>query len=411
MKRFTEVVLMLCIALMCTTPFEAQGQHRRSGGSSRSTRTEQHARSGRSEPRTKMAASRSHSRETRSSVSRSDHRSSRPSMDRQRNSRPSSSRSSVNRQHNSRPSASRLSMNRPGSNRSSMTRPGNSRSSVKGPGNNRPNVNRPNGNRPNVNRPHNSRPNVNRPDSRAHNPRPAVTRAPRDRHMANVRPPRDRRPAAVRPRDARAFRHGIGRPRPYLEPRHRPRPYYRYGNHFFGHRLRYLPHGYVRMRIGHRDYYYYDGIYYRPYLFGGYYICRPPLGTRFAATMFNAAMTAIAINTLYNEIDRARRAAELSSLYAAVSDAYAIRTSNDYYETNLINQAGRDYYYQDGVFYILEDGQYAVVEPPIGAIVTGIPSDYEEVELDGTVYYQVEDTLYKPSVIDGTLCYEVACNL
>ena len=165
------------------------------------------------------------------------------------------------------------------------------------------------------------------------------------------------------------------------------------------------------MRIGHRDYYYYDGIYYRPYLFGGYYICRPPLGTRFAATMFNAAMTAIAINTLYNEIDRARRAAELSSLYAAVSDAYAIRTSNDYYETNLINQAGRDYYYQDGVFYILEDGQYAVVEPPIGAIVTGIPSDYEEVELDGTVYYQVEDTLYKPSVVNGTLYYEVACNL
>ncbi|MBR1538968.1 MAG: hypothetical protein IJ636_05625, partial [Bacteroidales bacterium] len=32
MKRFATVVLMLCIAMMCTTPFEAQSQNRRTGG-------------------------------------------------------------------------------------------------------------------------------------------------------------------------------------------------------------------------------------------------------------------------------------------------------------------------------------------------------------------------------------------
>ena len=32
MKKMTCVVLMLCIAMMCTTPFEAQSQNRRTGG-------------------------------------------------------------------------------------------------------------------------------------------------------------------------------------------------------------------------------------------------------------------------------------------------------------------------------------------------------------------------------------------
>lgn len=188
-------------------------------------------------------------------------------------------------------------------------------------------------------------------------------------------------------------------------------PSYHRGYHYFGHRIHTLPIGYSLVRVGYRDYYFYDGIYYRPYWDGGYYVCRPPLGTRIAATLFDVAMTTIAINTIRNEIERARAAAELSSIYAAQNASYTVRTSDDYYNTNLLNQAGQDYYYQDGVFYTLRNGEYCVIEAPIGALVDEIPEDYDEVELGGKTYYQVEDTLFKPTIIDGKLRFEVACNL
>jgi hypothetical protein len=188
-------------------------------------------------------------------------------------------------------------------------------------------------------------------------------------------------------------------------------PSYRYGDHYFGHRLHVLPRGYVTMRVGGIDYYYYDGIYYRPYLLGGYYVCRPPRGTTIASTLFNVALTAIVINTIRDEAARARRAAALSTVYGNNRTGYVIRTSDDYYNTNLLTQAGQEYYYQDGVFYILKNGQYYVIEPPIGALVTEIPADYDEIELDGRTYYQVENTLYKATVIDGALYFEVVCNL
>ena len=123
------------------------------------------------------------------------------------------------------------------------------------------------------------------------------------------------------------------------------------------------------------------------------------------------ALTAVAINTIRDEIARARRAATLSSVYGAANSGYVVRTSDDYYNTNLANQGNQEYYYQDGVFYILRNGQYYVIDAPIGALVTEIPADYDEIELDGRTYYQVENTLYKATVIDGALYFEVVCNL
>ena len=188
-------------------------------------------------------------------------------------------------------------------------------------------------------------------------------------------------------------------------------PSYHYGYHYFGHRIHSLPIGYSLIRVGYRDYYYYDGIYYRPYWDGGYYICRPPLGTRIASTLFDIALTAITINTIRTEIERARAAAELSSYYAAQNANYTVRTSDDYYNANLLDQAGQDYYYQEGVFYTLKNGEYCVIEAPIGALVDEIPEDYDEIVLGGQTYYQVEDTLFKPTIINGKLRFEVACNL
>lgn len=246
-----------------------------------------------------------------------------------------------------------------------------------------------------------SRPNHSAPIARSSRPNhsAAIARGPRPGHA----------PAAVH-RHAPVHR-GPAFSRPYLEPRYRPLPSYHYGHHYFGHRIHTLPIGYSLVRVGYRDYYFYDGIYYRPYLGGGYYICRPPLGTLIASTLFDVAMTTIAINTIRSEIERARYAAELSSIYAARNTDYVLRTSDDYYNTNLVNQAGQDYYYQDGVFYTLSNGQYRVIEPPIGALVEEIPEDYDEIELGGKTYYQVEETLYKPTILNGKLLFEVACSL
>jgi hypothetical protein len=270
------------------------------------------------------------------------------------------------------------------------------------------------------NRP-NDRPSVTRPSrgsgsaiSRNHGPRPGSGHSSAIAH--NSRPGHgpslghNPRPGRVAPSPRPAHRAPVYS-RPYLEPRHRPMPSYHYGYHYFGHRIHTLPIGYSLIRVGYRDYYYYDGIYYRPYWDGGYYICRPPLGTRIASTLFDIALTAITINTIRNEIERARAAAELSGYYAAQNANYTVRTSDDYYNANLMDQAGQDYYYQEGVFYILKNGEYCVIEAPIGALVDEIPEDYDEIVLGGQTYYQVEDTLFKPTVINGKLCFEVACNL
>ena len=407
MKRLIEVVLMLCIVMMCTTSFEAQGQSRRSGGgSSHSPRTEHRAPSGHSGPTTKMSSPRSNNH---GSVSRS------ASPQASRSQAPRVSRSQtpqVNRSQAPRVSRSQT----PQVNRSQAPRVSRSQA---------PQVNRNRNHSGSVAR-------SNRPSDR-----PSVTRSPRGSGSAVTRnnAPRPRsgsnhssaiarnsrpghgpavghnhRPSHVAPIHRPAHRAPIYS-RPYLEPRHRPMPSYHRGYHYFGHRIHTLPIGYSLVRVGYRDYYYYDGIYYRPYWDGGYYVCRPPLGTRIAATLFDVAMTTIAINTIRNEIERARAAAELSSIYAARNASYTVRTSDDYYNTNLLNQAGQDYYYQDGVFYTLRNGEYCVIEAPIGALVDEIPEDYDEVELGGKTYYQVEDTLFKPTIIDGKLRFEVACNL
>ena len=259
-----------------------------------------------------------------------------------------------------------------------------------------------------------SRNNGPRPGAATRGSRPGgtVNRGPRPNHSSaiahNNRPGHGHGPAAVHRAPAR--HRGPAFSRPYLEPRYRPIPYYYRGYHYFGHRIHTLPYGYSLIRVGYRDYYFYDGIYYRPYWDGGYYICRPPLGTVIASTLFDVALTTIAINTIRTEIERARLAAELSGYYAERNAGYTLRTSDDY-SVNLASQAGQDYYYQDGVFYTLSNGEYRVIEPPIGALVEEIPEDYDEIELGGKTYYQVEDTLFKPTIINGKLMFEVVSNL
>ncbi len=70
--------------------------------------------------------------------------------------------------------------------------------------------------------------------------------------------------------------------------------------------------------------------------------------------------------------------------------------------------ANQQYYYQDGVFYIINStGQYQVIVPPAGALVSELPDDYDVISLNGNDYYKVDDTVYRLTLVDGTPYLEV----
>lgn len=71
--------------------------------------------------------------------------------------------------------------------------------------------------------------------------------------------------------------------------------------------------------------------------------------------------------------------------------------------------ANSNYYYQDGVFYMMDaSGQYKVIVPPAGALVETLPEDYDMVVLaDGNEYYKVDDTVYKITISEGKPYFEV----
>lgn len=95
----------------------------------------------------------------------------------------------------------------------------------------------------------------------------------------------------------------------------------------------------------------------------------------------------------------------------ASSDALAQAAYNKAQMLGLVQSyaaADMEYFYQNGVFYVLDaDGQYRVIVPPAGAIVEDLPSDREKIRLNGEVYYQVDDTIYQQVRIDGHKYYEV----
>ena len=203
-------------------------------------------------------------------------------------------------------------------------------------------------------------------------------------------------------------------------------------NHCYGHRVRVLPTHVHRHYYHGVTYYCYNDIWYRPY--GGYYVvCRPPFGTVLAANLI-ADMTWAAVrlsyyNTVvntYSQINEnnqyiaeqnaiiaqnnatiAAQNAQIAAGQQQAQAAYSLAT-----QLGLIQSyaaAGSDYYYQDGVFYMMDaKGEYKVIVPPAGALVETLPEDYDLVTLaDGNEYYKVDDTIYKISIVDGKPYFEV----
>ena len=140
---------------------------------------------------------------------------------------------------------------------------------------------------------------------------------------------------------------------PYVHPNH---------HNYHGHM--HVPHHIRPVHYHGVPYYFYNGVYCR-YINGYYVICRPPLGAVIAYSLFHTWRPVIVI---HNNVS---------------------------------------YYYDDGTFYLPYKNNYQVVAPPIGARVAELPSNYEEIILDNTLYYRVENVYYKAVVVSGFIWYEV----
>ncbi len=211
----------------------------------------------------------------------------------------------------------------------------------------------------------------------------------------------------------------------------RPSHFWSRHDHCFGHRVRVLPAHVVRHRYHGYDYYCYNDIWYRPY--GGYYVvCRPPFGTVLAANLI-ADMTWAAVrysyyNTVYNTYSQINEnnqyIAEQNQIIAQnnatiaaqnqtiamnqqlASQAYSL--ANDLGLIQSYAAANSNYFYQDGIFYMMDaKGEYRVIVPPAGALVETLPEDYDMITLKGEEYYKVDDTVYKVTISEGKPYFEV----
>ena len=67
------------------------------------------------------------------------------------------------------------------------------------------------------------------------------------------------------------------------------------------------------------------------------------------------------------------------------------------------------YFYYYGTFYAKGSGsdEYEVIQAPVGAQVDALPEGYEMEEVDGVVYYTLDDVKYMEKDINGEPVYEV----
>ncbi len=105
-------------------------------------------------------------------------------------------------------------------------------------------------------------------------------------------------------------------------------------------------------------------------------------------------------------------AANLTALL--VRDAVRSAARNSYRSygglslTHSYVSADTQYYYQDGVFYIVDAyGRYRTIVPPTGALVQYLPEDYTTFRRGGELFYRVDDTVYALTLIDGNPYFEV----
>lgn len=67
-----------------------------------------------------------------------------------------------------------------------------------------------------------------------------------------------------------------------------------------------------------------------------------------------------------------------------------------------------EYYFGNGYFYQYNDDQYTVVEPPVGAEITSLPTGAQSIVINGEQYYELNGVYYLPvTKDDGSTVYQV----
>jgi hypothetical protein len=154
-----------------------------------------------------------------------------------------------------------------------------------------------------------------------------------------------------------------------------------YGYPGVGFRIGYLPRGYYPFYWGSDLYYYYGGVFYRPYDGGGYEVTVPPVG------------------------------AEVPALPKAASSI--VINGQQYYEFNgvyyqaIVNDKGKTVYViagKDGVLNT-DDSSGNVDNPPpapqVGDVVNQLPDDCRKVKLNGKKYFVSPDGVYYEEFTDA----------
>ena len=255
---------------------------------------------------------------------------------------------------------------------------------------------------------------------------PSAQRPPQQRPGPQQGEPAPRRPIAG-PQNRN--------PRPHparMEPiRHdRPSRFYDPGRHYFGYPVAQLPPHCHRKVVYGVPYYFCDGIYYR-LINGRYYVSRPPFGVAFNAAVANLRHNLCAFAyyadtyRAYSTINRNARIimkqneqiARNNAILARNNASMSLNSARALSSYRLADRLGLvqsyadasvNYYYDDGVFFVLAaNGEYVTIVPPAGAIVADLPDDYDIIEMDSEEYYLVDYTVYRIVVVEGRPYFEV----
>ncbi|MEP7108218.1 MAG: DUF6515 family protein [Ferruginibacter sp.] len=179
---------------------------------------------------------------------------------------------------------------------------------------------------------------------------------------------------------------------------------YRY-NHFgpaFGIRINVLPFGYSRFFIGPDPFYYYDGIYYRPYKSGGYTVTQAPLGAIVKHLPSGAKVTVIDGQKYYElggTFYQERITANNKLRYEVVGTDGVLNTTN----------ADADDEDEDAVQAPATQGNTNTQAPVNGSIVTQLPAGCNNVIINQQKYFLSPAGVYYQELTDGTtVSYKVA---
>ncbi|MCT4639089.1 MAG: DUF6515 family protein [Bacteroidales bacterium] len=163
--------------------------------------------------------------------------------------------------------------------------------------------------------------------------------------------------------------HKNGKKTVYVKHKHKKRRHHRHIHLHWGVRVKVLPKNNTRIIYKKHNYYYDSGVYYRKRS-GVYVVSGAPVGLRIRVLPTNC---------------------------------------------RVIRVGGNHYYYYFGTYYmkvITQHGvKYEVINPPVGTIVYDLPEGYKEKVIDGKVYYQLNNILYKQVIIDDSeVAYKVVGN-